>query len=98
MEKAQLVLPEGVAGEIRRLGERYGIRNIRVFGSIARGNAGPDSDIDLLVEYLPGRGGFAFVDFCDAVEGLLKRRVDVVTERSLHPVIRGQVLAEAVPL
>jgi predicted nucleotidyltransferase len=38
------------------------------------------------------------VDFCDAVEGLLRRKVDVVTEKSLHPVIRDKVLAEAVPL
>ena len=94
----QLAVSEAVATEIRQLGERYGIRNIRVFGSSARGEAGPESDIDLLVEYVPGHGGFAFVDFCDAVEGLLRRKVDVVTEKSLHPVIRDKVLAEAVPL
>ena len=93
----QLAVSEAVATEIRQLGERYGIRNIRVFGSLARGEAGPESDIDLLVEYVPGHGGFAFVDFCDAVEGLLRRKVDVVTENSLHPVIRDKVLAEAVP-
>jgi hypothetical protein len=92
------VLTKALAAEIRRLGERYGIRNIRVFGSIARGESGPESDVDLLVEYVPGRGGFAFVDFCDAVEELLKRKVDVVTEKSLHPLIRDEVLAEAVPL
>ena len=94
----QLAVSEAVATEIRQLGERYEIRNIRVFGSSARGEAGPESDIDLLVEYVPGHGGFAFVDFCDAVEGLLRRKVDVVTENSLHPVIRDKVLAEAVPL
>ena len=98
MEKLRMVVPQALAAEIRQLGERYGIHNIRVFGSFARGDAGPDSDIDLLVEYVPGHGGFAFVDFCDAVEGLLKRKVDVVTENSLHPVIRDKVLAEAVPL
>lgn len=92
------VIPNDLAAEIRRLGNRYGIRNIRVFGSLARGDASSDSDIDLLVEYVPGRGGFAFVDFCDAVEQLLKRKVDVVTEKSLHPVIRDEVLAEAIPL
>jgi len=94
----QLILTEALAAEIRQLGDRYGIRNIRVFGSLARGEADPESDIDLLVEYVPGHGGFAFVDFCDAVEGLLRRKVDVVTENSLHPVIRDKVLAEAVPL
>lgn len=94
----QLAVSEAVAAEIRQLGERYGIHNIRIFGSSARGEAGPESDIDLLVEYVPGHGGFAFVDFCDAVEQLLRRKVDVVTEKSLHPVIRDKVLAEAVPL
>ena len=94
----QLILTEALAAEIRQLGDRYGIRNIRAFGSFARGEADLESDIDLLVEYVPGHGGFAFVDFCDAVEGLLRRKVDVVTEKSLHPVIRDKVLAEAVPL
>ena len=94
----QLILTEALAAEIRQLGDRYGIRNIRVFGSLARGEADLESDIDLLVEYVPGHGGFAFVDFCDAVERLLRRKVDVVTEKSLHPVIRDKVLAEAVPL
>jgi predicted nucleotidyltransferase len=94
----QLFLAKALAAEIRQLGDRYGIRNIRVFGSVARGEANPESDIDLLVEYVPGHGGFAFVDFCDAVEQLLRRKVDVVTEKSLHPVIRDKVLAEAVPL
>ena len=45
-----------------------------------------------------GHGGFAFVDFCESVERLLGRRVDVVTERSLHPLIRDRVLARAVPV
>ena len=94
----QLILTEALSAEIRQLGDRYGIRNIRVFGSLARGTADLESDIDLLVEYVPDHGGFAFVDFCDPVEGLLRRKVDVVTEKSLHPVIRDKVLAEAVPL
>jgi hypothetical protein len=96
--EGQQVLTEALATEIRRLGHAYGIRNIRVFGSLARGESGPESDVDLLVEYVPGHGGFAFIDFCDAVEELLKRKVDVVTEKSLHPLIRDEVLAEAVPL
>ena len=92
------VLPEDMAAQVRALGARYGIRRIRVFGSVARGEARPDSDIDLLVEYEPGHGGFAFVEFCERVERLLGRRVDVVTERSLHPLVRDRVLAQAVPL
>ena len=92
------VVPDGMAAEVRALGERYGIRHIRVFGSIARGEGRSDSDIDLLVEYTPGRSGFAFVEFCERVEQLLGRRVDVVTEKSLHPDVRDEILAQAVPL
>lgn len=91
-------LPEEIAAQVRALGARHGIRRIRVFGSVARGQARPESDLDLLVEYEPGHGGFAFVEFCEAVERLLGRRVDVVTERSLHPLIRERLLAGAVPL
>lgn len=95
---ATSILPMSLAEGVRRLGDRYGVRNIRVFGSFARGDAGPGSDLDLLVEYVPGHGGFAFVDFCDQVEELLARKVDVVTEKSLHPLIRDKILAQAVPL
>ena len=92
------VVPDRLAIQVREAGERYGIRNIRVFGSFARGQARPESDLDLLVEYVPGRSGFAFVEFCEKVEELLGRKVDVVTEKSLHPLIRDKVLREAVPL
>jgi hypothetical protein len=91
-------MPAPLAAELRRLGERYGIRNIRVFGSFARGEASNDSDLDLLVDYVPGQRGFAFVRFCEEAERLLGRDVDVATVRSLHPMIRDSVLAEAIPL
>ena len=92
------LLSEDLSARVRELGERYGVRRIRVFGSMARWEAQQDSDIDLLVEYQPGHGGFAFVEFCEQVERLLGRKVDVVTERSLHPMIRERVLAQAVAL
>ena len=92
------VVPGRLAVQVRALGDRYGIRNIRIFGSFARGEGRPDSDLDLLVEYVPGRSGFAFVDFCEQVEELLGRRIDVVTEKSLHPLVRDRILAQAVPL
>lgn len=92
------VVPERVAAQVRALGDRYGIRNIRIFGSFARDEARPDSDLDLLVEYVPGRNGFAFVEFCERVEELLGRSVDVVTEKSLHPLVRDEILGQAVPL
>ncbi|MBZ5638612.1 MAG: nucleotidyltransferase family protein [Acidobacteriia bacterium] len=91
-------VPAPLAAELRRLGERYGIRNIRVFGSFARGEASSDSDLDLLVDYVPGQRGFAFVRFCEEAEDLLGRDVDVATVGSLHPMIRDSVLAEAIPL
>jgi hypothetical protein len=96
--RGQEILSPDLAERVRQLGERFGVRNIRIFGSAARGEAGPDSDLDLLVEYVPGRGGFAFVDFCDQVEQLLQRKVDVVTEGSLHPCMRDRVHSQAVPL
>lgn len=92
------VISEALAERVRALGEAHGIRNIRVFGSFARGEACPESDLDLLVEYVPGQSGFAFVRFCREVEQLLGRKVDVATEGSLHPLIRDKVLAQAVPL
>ena len=92
------IVSEGLAAHVRALGEGLGVRNIRVFGSFARGDAKPNSDLDLLVEYVPGHGGFAFVEFCERVEALIGRKVDVVTEGSLHPIIRDKVLAQAVPL
>ena len=92
------LLPESLAARIRELGEQRGIRNIRVFGSFARGEATPDSDLDLLVDFAPGPDGFAFVAFCEDVERLLGRRVDVVPAKSLTQVIRDRVLAEALPL
>jgi len=91
------VLSEERAAAVRAIGERCGVRKIRVFGSFARGEAQPDSDLDLLVEYVPGHGGFAFIEFCQEVEALLNRKVDVVTEKSLHPLIRDKVLAQALP-
>jgi predicted nucleotidyltransferase len=72
--------------------------NIRAFGSTVRGDARADSDLDLVVEYVPGHGGFAFVEFCEKVEELLGRKVDVVTEKSLHPMVRDRILAEALPI
>jgi len=51
-----------------------------------------------VVEYVPGQSGFAFVHFCREIEELLGRRVDVATDDSLHPMIRDEILAEAVPL
>lgn len=85
--------------DILRLAEKHGARNIRVFGSIARGEAGPDSDIDLLVEWDMTRisaWGGAGLDL--ELKALLGHEVDVVTVQDLHWAIRDRVLQEAVLL
>lgn len=77
---------------------RYGARNPRVFGSVARGDADAGSDVDFLVEMEPGRSLFDLGGLQYELERLLGRPVDVVTERGLKARIRGRVLREAVPL
>ena len=84
--------------DILRIAELYGARNVRVFGSVATGLAKPDSDLDLLVEFEPGRSLLDHVALKQDLEDLLGRRVDVATERALHWFIRDRVLEQAVPL
>jgi len=74
---------------------KHGVRNVRVFGSMARNEANEDSDLDLLVELEKGKSGFALGGFLEDVSNLVHRKVDVVTEKSLHPSIRDKVLHEA---
>ncbi|HOC21432.1 MAG: Nucleotidyltransferase domain protein [Chloroflexi bacterium ADurb.Bin360] len=77
---------------------RYGAFNVRVFGSVARGEARADSDIDLLVELEPGRSLLDLGGLLMDLQALLRCKVDVVTENSLRPRVRERVLQEAVPL
>jgi len=84
--------------EILRLAARRGVRGVRVFGSAARGDAGPDSDVDFLVDLEPGRSLLDLGGLLMDLQDLLGRPVDVVTEAGLRDRIRRQVLEEAVPL
>jgi predicted nucleotidyltransferase len=84
--------------EILRLAARYGARNVRVFGSVVRGESDEQSDVDFLVDLEPGRDLFDLGGFLIALEQLLGRPVDVVTEKGLRPRIRDQVRASAVEL
>jgi predicted nucleotidyltransferase len=83
---------------IEAAARKRGLRNLRVFGSVARGEAGETSDVDLLVDALPGTSLFDIAGFQDDVEKVLGRRVDVVTLEDLSPAIRVRALADAVPL
>lgn len=85
-------------GEIRRIAERHGARNVRLFGSRARGNARPDSDVDLLVDIGPVTSSWFPAGLILDLENELGCRVEVVTERALHPDLREQVLREAEPV
>lgn len=84
--------------QILRIASHHGARNVRVFGSMIRGEAGPDSDVDFLVEAGPQRTPFFPGGLITDLEELLGRPVDVVTENALHWYIRDNVLKEALPL
>lgn len=84
--------------DILRIAARHGARNVRVFGSVARGDARPDSDVDILVDMDPGRSLFDLGGLLYDLQTLLGVDVDVVTEKGLRSRIRAQVIQEAVPL
>lgn len=84
--------------EILRVAKQHGARNVRVFGSAARGESGPESDVDLLVDAGPERTPFFPGGLLADLEELLGRKVDIVTEDGLHWYIREKVIKEAVPL
>lgn len=84
--------------DILRICAKYGARNVRVFGSVARGEADEGSDLDFLVELEPGRTLFDLGGLQYELEELLGCKVDVVTERGLKSRIRDRVLREALPV
>jgi uncharacterized protein len=84
--------------DILQIAARHGAHNVRVFGSVARGESRPDSDIDFLVELEPGRSLFDLGGLLVDLQTLLRVDVDVVTEKGLRPSIRAQVMREAIPL
>ena len=84
--------------EILSVARRHGVTRVRVFGSMARGDAGPTSDLDLLVDVGPNTSPWFPGGLVAELESLLGRRVQVVTERGLDQLLREHVLLEAVPL
>lgn len=84
--------------EILRLAEHRGAYNVRVFGSVARGEAGENSDLDLLVTWGPNRSLLDHAGLVQDLQDLLGIKVHVGTEKSLHWYVRDRILREATPL
>ncbi len=84
--------------DILRIARQHGAYNVRIFGSVARGEAWPNSDIDVLVDLEPGRSLFDLGGLLMDLQALLGRNVDIVTEKGLRDRIRADVLKEAVRL
>ncbi len=84
--------------DIRTVAAKHGAYNIRIFGSVVRGEAGPDSDIDILIDVGPTTSSWFPAGLILDLEEILGRRVEVVTEKALNPYIREYVLREAIPL
>ena len=83
---------------IRAIAFKHGAYNVRIFGSVVRGEAGPDSDIDFLIDAGPDTSSWFPAGLILDLQQILGRRVEVVTEKGLNPFVRDYVLREAVPL
>jgi uncharacterized protein len=84
--------------DILQLAERYGMHRVRVFGSVARGEANAESDVDFLVEVERGRSLLDLAGFELDLQELLGCKVDVVTEGGISPYMAPYIMAEATPL
>lgn len=92
--------PNEVMEMLRRnptLLDKFSVRSLSVFGSVVRGEAGPGSDVDILVEFEPDAdiGLFEFVELKDCLSDLLGAPVDLATPDALHPAMRDRILREA---
>jgi hypothetical protein len=84
--------------QIQRIAAKHGARNIRVFGSVARGEARGDSDVDFLVDTGPVTSSWFPAGLVLDLEEALGCKVEVVTEKGLSPFLKDRVLQEALPL
>jgi predicted nucleotidyltransferase len=84
--------------QILAIARQHGARNVRVFGSLARGEGKRDSDLDVLLELESGRSLLDIVAIKQDLEDLLDTKVDVVTENAVSPYIRDQILRQAISL
>lgn len=88
----------GLRERILEIAAKHGAHHVRVFGSVARGEATPDSDLDLLVEFEPNRSLLDHSGLKIELEEFLGRKVDIVEPQALHWYIRDEVLRQALPL
>ena len=84
--------------EILRIAAGHGARNVRLFGSVARGEDHGSSDVDFLVDMEAGRSLLDLIGLGQDLEALLHRKIDVLTDASVHPALRDRILTEAQPL
>ena len=84
--------------DILHLARQHGVRQVSLFGSVAKGQATESSDVDLLVQMEEGRTLFDLIAFKLDVEALLGRKVDVVSREGLSPYLSEYILAEEMPL
>lgn len=84
--------------DIISLAKKYGASNVRIFGSVARGEQHTGSDLDILIQLASGRSLFDIIALKQALEDLLNCKVDVVTEAALSPYIREEVVKSAINL
>lgn len=89
---------QAARSEILSRAAKHGASHVRLFGSVARGDDHPGSDVDILIELEPGRSLRDHAALVLELEALLGRRVDVATERGLRPRYRDRILAEAIAL
>ena len=83
---------------LQGIAARHGASNLRLFGSVARGEERPDSDVDLLIDLAEDRGFGDYLALAEELETLLHRKVDLVLARSLSPHFRPYIEADATPL
>jgi predicted nucleotidyltransferase len=96
MELAELIQEK--REDILHIAARHGASNVRVFGSVARGEAGPDSDVDFLIELEPTRSLMDISSMVADLQELLGRSVDLAEPEGLHRLVRERVLREAIYL
>ena len=89
---------QGQRQEILRIAAGHGARNVRLFGSVARGENHENSDVDFLVDMESGRSLLDLIGLGQDLEALLHRKIEVVTGASVHPALRDRILTEARPL